>query len=286
MARRMPEKIGLCLLSLFLILGIWRWAMVPVVCRLFSMEVGQAVPLEREWQGEVLVIPEEKLITAPAGGRVTILVQDGQWVAPGSILAEIISSTGEIEVVYSPSGGIAVLEMQGKSRRQLGDGRVVLPGDGIVRIIRPNSLYLDIGPLSSEKAFLKSPVKLQVREINPDSGGLGRGPWYPAELAEENGGHKLRLTQFPWEWLKQETLSVTVRVEGPMGVRVPAGAIVRRRGQDGVYVIGRGGLEFRSVAVLDEVQGDAVVKGLEAGEKVLTRPGLLNPGEFTNRNGH
>ncbi|NLY31109.1 MAG: hypothetical protein GX047_10840 [Firmicutes bacterium] len=288
MATRFSGRIGLWLLSLFLILGALRWVGVPIVCRLFSMEVKGPVRLEREWQGEVLVIPEEKLITAPVSGRITVLVQDGQWVAPGTILAEIVSSTGEIEVVYSPSGGIAALEMKEKTRRrQLADGEAVLPGDRILRIIRPNFLYLEIDPVALGKAALENSVKLQVREIYLDDSGSGRELWYSAEfISQENGGHKLRLAEFPLDWLRRETLLVRVRMEGPMGIRVPARAIVTGQGQEGIFVVGPGGPEFRSVEVLDEAGGDAVVRGLEAGEKILTRPGFLTSGEFSNRNGH
>ncbi len=277
------------LVGFFLTWVLWRWVIPSAACRLFTMEVEQPVRLKGEWQGEVVVIPEERLVMAPQEGKITILVQNGQWVAPGSILAEITLSTGETEVVYSPSGGIALLETRGEPRRQtVRDGEVVLPGKAFVRIVRPNSLYLglELEPLSLRKAALERSAKVQVREI-ASGGASANRPWYPAEvMAEGNGGPRLRLTEFPWAWLQRETLSVTVRMEGPRGIRVPAAAIVKRGGRDGVFVVGRGSYEFRPVVVLDKAGGDAVVEGLNVGEKIVTRPGLLMAGEFSKRNGH
>jgi hypothetical protein len=244
MAKGVVGRICLWLLSFSLICGLWRWMVPLVVCRWFSMEVAPKTRLEQEWQGKVRVIAEEELITAPAAGKVTLLVQEGQWVAPGSILAEISSAAGEAQVIYSPYGGIAAFGIEanpaevgwnlGGRRRQASDGEQLAAGDGILRIIRPNCLHLGIERLTAQGLRWDSFIKFWVRETAREGSGSGRAPWYPAELrAGGMGDHQLRLVEFPREWLQQDALSVTVRMEGPEGARVPAAAVVTRRGEAG-----------------------------------------------------
>ena len=102
-------KIILWVVALCLIISAWWWILPSLVNRLFTFSVDAPGNLEREWQGEALVLPQGEAVLAPVAGKVTFLVRHGQWVAPGSIVAETIDSTGSPEVVYSPVGGLVDL---------------------------------------------------------------------------------------------------------------------------------------------------------------------------------
>ncbi|HHV93265.1 MAG TPA: hypothetical protein GXX47_01870 [Firmicutes bacterium] len=285
MAGRAAGTICLVVLGAVLVWAGLRWGLVSVAGCLSSMEVNDAVRLEWEWRGEVLLCPEETTIAAPVAGRVVILVQEGQRVTPGSIVAEIASPEGETEIVYSSKEGVAALEIPGNlRRRRVRDGEEVPAGEAILRILNPRSIYLEPDPVSFGKAILSGPVRVRVREAARGVSSVNEGQWYPAQLVrKEAGGQRLHLTEFPREWLGRESMWVAVKLEGPEGVRIPAGALAEREGETGVLVIGQKGLEFRPVVLMGAAGGDAFVQGLEVGERILTRPGFFPLAEFSNR---
>ncbi|NMB45884.1 MAG: hypothetical protein GX998_05665 [Firmicutes bacterium] len=248
------------------------------------MRVELVAGLEREWRGEVWVVPQKEIVLAPVAGRVVFLVQDGQWVAPGAILAEITGSEGRREVVYCPCGGMVVLQpselrpraisgLWGRMSRRR-DGEQVESGMELACILRPGIACLRLGKLP-----FQLPSSLETRTIVGEirsAGGITALQWYEAKL-ENHGDRSLSLyvADFPMEWLNRETLSVVVRITGPAGQRIPVTAIACYKGHQGVFVITQLGYEFRRLEVLDRVGQNVVVSGLAVGDQVVTRPQLL-----------
>ncbi|NMB12454.1 MAG: hypothetical protein GX977_09225 [Firmicutes bacterium] len=257
--------------------------MPPIVNRFFTVEVDAGAGLERQWQGEAWVVTQEEIVLAPAPGKITFLVQHGQWVAPGSILAEIVDLKGDPRVVYCPCGGLVSLQpgpepkaMMGSPRRRLAkpiDGEQVETGQQLARILRPNVICLRI---QSRSTWLPvGEMSILVSEISDGTKGTTK-QWHAAWLeSAEDGVVNLRLVYFPAEWLDRESLSAVVKVTGPAGQRIPVRAIANHQGRQGVLIVTSSGYEFRTVEVLDRWEQEAVVSGLAPGDRVVTRPRLL-----------
>lgn len=270
--------IGLCLIILA-----WRWVWPSFVNRFLTMSIDVPGTLEREWQGEALVLPQAETVVAPTAGIVTFLVRDGQWVTPDTILAEIIDSKDNPKVVYSPIGGVIDLRVripqnagivggrQRKNRRQ--DGDPVVAGIELARVIRPQSILLRV------HLPFRLPNFGQIEGLVAETRGPNDGVkmnWYVAKLASVNDGVvDLEVTGFPTEWLERETLSVMLKLKGPVGQRVPESAVFSYQGNLGVVLVTQSGYGFCKVELLDKSEGEAIVRGLALGDRVVTKPRLV-----------
>jgi multidrug efflux pump subunit AcrA (membrane-fusion protein) len=281
--RPVLHKITPWLLVLGLVLCVQWWIIPPMVNRFFTIEIDTIGSLEREWQGNVWLVPKEERVLASTSGRVTFLVQHGQWVAPGSILAEIIDSEGNPEEVYCPCGGLVSLQEivrprtvggipKGRPTKLLDAVRVEI-GEELAWILRPNAVYLRIQSLPFR--LPSGGMSILVRETSNGIKGVS-GQWYAAELESvEDRALNLHLVYFPTEWLDKDTLSVVVKIRGPAGQQIPVTAMAKHKDQQGVLVVTSTGYEFRTVEILDRLGQQVIVNGLSPGERVVTRPRLL-----------
>lgn len=284
LARQRLCEILLGVIGLCLILLAW-WQVWPsLIDHFFTMSIDVPGSLEREWQGEALILPQAEVVMAPTAGMVTFLVRDGQWVTPGTILAEIIDSKGNPEVVYSPIGGIVGFEVgisrnvgtmgarQQKNRRQ--DGDLVAAGAELVRVIRPQRILLRVYLPFQLPAFAQ--IEGIVTEMSTQHKEGAKMNWYVAKLASvKDGVVDLEVAGFPAEWLERKTLSVMLRLKGPIGQRVPESAILSYQDSIGVLLVTQLGYGFCQVEILDRSEGDAIVSGLALGDRVMTRPRLV-----------
>lgn len=283
MVRQALGRLAPWLVCLGLLVYVRGWVVPSLVARFFTVQVVTQEHLERVWQGTVRVVSEEEVVLAPASGRVTFLVQHGQWVSQGLVLAEVMGTEGNPEVVYCPCGGLVSLQSSedstlgrstGHSSRRR-DGEKVEAGMPLVRIIRPGVVYLRLRDQPFQLPS-RGNMSIFVAETGDRIDDLHQQKWYMAKLAgSENGVLSLELFDFPVQWLDRETLLVTVRIRGPAGQQVPVTALTTYRGELGVFVGTEAGYELRRVEVLDRVGGDVVVSGLALGDTVVTRPRLL-----------
>lgn len=279
LSRVLPWAVGLCLIILA-----WWWVWPPLVNRFLTVSIEAPGRLEREWYGEALVLPQGEMVVAPIAGRVTFLSRHGQWVEPGSVLAEIIDPKGNPEVVYSPIGGIVDLEvrisqkvgMMGARQRksQWQDGDPVAAGMELARVIRPQRIFLRVQLPFRLPSFAR--IEGLVAEMRGQTNEEAKINWYAARLdSVEDGVVDLDVVGFPTEWLERETLSVVLRLKGPMGQRVPESAVFTYQGELGVLLVTQLGYGFRKVEILDKTEGEAIVSGLAVGDRVVTRPRLV-----------
>lgn len=259
------------------------WLRLPVMSAFFTIDVGEPTSLSRSWQGIAWVMPEVEAVLAPTTGTVTLLVQHGQWVVAGGVVAEIVSKAHGAELVYAPRGGLVTLHMGhlspdvdpgNRSLRQ--DGDYVEMGTAVVGIRQSSPLYMKLKGRPFGQ-FSLTDAEVYVRANEADSGGLGTG-WLTASGYVYDDWFTVRLDRFPEAWLDRLTMEIAMRIDGPKGYIVPKRAILPGGGQtEGLmWVIHqKRSLGQRLVKIVDELGDKAVVTGLVSSEQVISYPRIL-----------
>lgn len=254
-------------------------AIITLLCvaRSCVVLVKASTSWSREWQGKVRVLPDSEGIVTPVSGSLTLLVQHGQWVSPGGIVAEIKLAEGGAHLLYAPSGGIVNLQVDSDSAgargkiRRISDGDWLEAGTEVAGIIRPGKLCLILpclpfGPLPQEY------TSLELAEAKMGTAGLELFVVTSAQANEES--LYLHLTDFPWRWLDIRNLEITLKAKGPEGYSLPKRSIVIRGNESGVFTICEGEVCFRKVEMVDAKRRQVLVRGLLGGERVMRYPRL------------
>ncbi len=254
------------------------WVFWPMLGAFFTVSVGEPVSLSRDWQGEVWVVPEVEKVLAPASGSVTLLAQHGQWVASGSVLAEIVGPLTGPQLVYAPCGGLVSLHLAnlppriGGSRLRRRDGDQMDAEAVVMGIVRSSVICLKL----ESSPFGPTPAEGARVLVAESSDKATASQWLEATGYLDDGqALSIYLNRFPETWLDIETMRADIRIEGPKGHIVPKTAIVSSSMQPAVWVIHQGDMHLRVVSILDQVGAKVVVSGLVSDDQVVTRPWLI-----------
>jgi len=239
-----------------------------------------------------MVVRDEVLVTAPADGRVYILVSDGSRVRAQSVVASVMTASGE-RLVQAPTAGnvhffwdgweqqldIDLLlhrsvrhwrEVQPSPGRTV-DGQLVRAGEPVARIVNGHRirLYLD---LPDGVTFAPNQrVELRMPAVTDQAVGarvVAVGGAQPVAALLELDRYLPVLDAARW-------VDVELVRARHQGVVVPVGAIVWDGERPGVYLRRETRLVFRPVRVVAQVKEWAVVEGISPGDAVVTNPGRL-----------
>ena len=289
---------GICKLGCLILVGmvaLWfmapAWLCLPVISAFSAINVGEPSSLCRSWQGTVWVMPEMETVLAPTAGIVTLLVQHGQWVVAGGVVAEISDGVSNPELAYAPRGGLVTLRMGhlspdagGGARPLRRDGDYVEMGAPVLGISQSSPLYLRL----RGRPFGQLPLTGTEASVLADENG-SRGSdaqqWLTASSYVYDGdGFSIKIDRFPETWLDKLTMEVAVRINGPKGHVVPKRAVLPgdTQGEALVWVVHQNKPQRRAVSVLDELDDKVVVEGLVSFEQVIRCPRIFryyNPWE-------
>lgn len=245
-------------------------------------------------------VRDERVVAAPATGRLTWLVREGTRLSAGAPVAELASGEQTITIA-APGAGVVALWLDGlegvlqpgispgidltgllqqpPAKQQFGNGELVGQGSMLFKIV-DNYQCLFLFTLLDNEYLELGLADGHLLRFRFDSGQEKSGSlaWrhrdengkvtLAAALAMETGA---RLTG---RFATAELLGGKIR-----GVTIPVSALVRREGGAGVYTLVEATVRFRSVEVRAMGNEKAVVNGLNEGTTVITNPWLVKEGQ-------
>lgn len=264
--------------------------------------------LKRLYPAEAILARVEMPVISPAGGQVSMLVQEGTRVRPGDSIAEVKTMAGD-----AGSPGISALIRAPRS------GVVIRQTDGLEEVLNPAQMdILEIagrqakvaeapfrGDWKSDRCDKGQPVMKVVDNLSPLSICLQVPDGFPAdrvkkggslsmvwegkdltgriaEAAEYNGRLRVvvRVQNYPVELMKKRKVSLSLAAGAVTGYIVPTRSLVVRDGQQGLYILDKSQTRWIPVKVEGVVNDRAAVTG----DRVV--PGaryVENPRRFFNR---
>ena len=292
--------------ALFLLaLGVWLgqgWLASTaawVAVRLGPTDVGHWGELLEAYPGWLVVVRQERLLAAPASGRVVFLVSEGQSVASGTPLARIEPEEpgASSQTIVAPFSGVAsfvgdgweaafsvespgdpaLLQGQDPRPRPLVPRGEVARGEPVVRLVDRRELYAVFwseAPLAS--ARIGEGARVELVEGDASDGipaqvveGSERASTGPARLV-------VRLDRHPVDWLYRRVIrGVRLVAARYQGVVLPVSGLVERGGKRGYWLATEGGPVFVTVQVVERLGRQVVVRGVPDGVRVYRWPRWL-----------
>lgn len=285
-----------------LVFHIW-----PLV-RPYQTEALRMGELKKLYPAEGILVRDETVITSPAGGQLSMLVQEGERVRPGESIAEVktlagnsgasvrsaliraprsgvvIRQTDGLEGVLNP-GQLDILEIAGK---QLNGAESAGRGDGkISRYEKGQPVMKIVDNLSPLAIFMHAPGGFPGDRLN--KGGLITMVWennqFTGRIAESGvyGGRTriiVKALSYPGGFLQMRKVVLALEGGTVSGCIVPAKSLVTREGREGLYIMNKS----RSIWVPVRVEG--VVNDMAAVSGDRVSPGtryVVNPHGIFNR---
>jgi len=278
-----------------------------VYIRLAAAQQVQPGVIQIKVPAKGILVRDETVINAPRNGVLRVIAHEGERVRVGAVLAQVVvpsleSKTGEtVFDIVTPRAGVVSFHVDGLENvyspnnlmeldlnkidtiktviRNITPGSQVEEGKPICKIV--NNLA-PINVLAVTEEALDFPnksqrSKVEISLINNDK------QVYQAVLMEKAFRGKpnqilLSLEDFN-DYLmsarQQDFNLTTVRYEGYI---VPAGAIVRKEGKDGIFTIYKERVKWKNVKIEGSYQEKVVISGITPNIKVITHPEYVKEG--------
>jgi putative membrane fusion protein len=302
--RRQPKKWVkrfLIILSLLLfIIFLSRLFLISTISKvqvLSSQVASETIPLD------VTLIKEEKVVNAPASGRLHLVTPDGKRLEMGAKAAEIIVAGGasgeyKIDISTSATGilcthldglesilvpqNITVAELKKLEKKVVGsslDGTIVAEWQPVFKIIdnlSPVSIFASIPKAALAAGYPDHPEILQAVWENHVFA------LTPGELI--NNGDMLegfyQIADYPEALVHQRKVRLMITVRQLKGFLVPDKAVVYRDGEPGIYLAVKKKAQWTPVAIEGELAGKVAVsgEGISEGTRFINNPVLLREG--------
>jgi putative membrane fusion protein len=301
--RRLILFLAIMLIAVWVV---WTKAKEAIVSRMVPTIVVHEGVLERRVPVEVLVIREEKIITAPAAGDWNPVAMEGDRIRVGGLLGEIIPVPG---VTSGSAGSVPVLAPVA--------GTVYYALDGIEAVLAPRKILTYDWNFISDLKAANNPIVYQPREIvimgqpvakiinnlslplffvtgQEDSliGALDEGCRVNLILNNDTSMDTIVLRwrksgseiNFLLQALSLEKIPMERIASGEMvlqqwqGIIVPVKAIAVEEGRSGVLLVRSHGIVWYPVEIKGSFEGQAAVSGLAAETRIIadTARFLLN----------
>ncbi|SMB94417.1 putative membrane fusion protein [Thermanaeromonas toyohensis ToBE] len=295
--RLFPALVGLAFLSVMIYQG--GLGLVKLVAwRALSTERPLPGSLEKTTHLKALVIREEIVLTAPAGGILKRVVPEAERVAAGGTIAQIklagvasgdtgirsITAPFAGQVCYHPDGlenvlrpGIwekmsyhNIFSLTSKAT-QFSPGETVQAGEPLIRLVNnlhPLFLYIVVDEVPPEWKLQK-----QVSLLWPGQEDRLKLKVANLYMVDNRAVLVLRLDNWGNEWLDKRLVELEAVVERYPGFILPRQALVTLPdGSKGVYVLSGREVRFQEVQVVGMVGDKMSVKGVNPNVEVVINP--------------
>ncbi|MGI6686027.1 MAG: HlyD family efflux transporter periplasmic adaptor subunit [Bacillota bacterium] len=276
------------------------------VSKLIQYGTAQWKVLDNSIANEAAIIRDETVITAPAQGLFEPLVNEGEKVAAGKTIGYLKTqgATDKADFIKLPV----------KAPRA---GLVSFHPDGLEEILKPDLLNdLDIDKISAlleerqasvsrfpqvERGkpvckivdnlinpylYIQCPStslctleKGQVMKVRFPDGTAAEIRLYDVKKRNDQYVFIAEIFNAPDFDLKNRFIPINVAAETFEGITVLKEALVKRNGEDGIYVPRKGICKWVKVEVKGCVGEEAVISGLDAGAQYIINPSLVHEGQ-------
>lgn len=294
----------ICLLGLTF-WGTWNtlaWAKNNVLLHLLEIQSLTHDEIKETMAVEGLLVKHEELVKAPTDGRLTLLVQDGDRLQMGTLLAEI--SGREDQRVWSPNTGIFCTHLDNLENLLVPGMIDVLDMEAVEKInnsMRPASGEVAGGQIIGKVVDNLQPVLvfIKLEEIDEYTARSFRkdttvslnwneqkltGKIAQASVINSTVSMFVELSQYPEVFLHERRVQLNLVTRHMTGWLVPEKAIVFQEGKPGLYIVSEHTICWVPVTVQDRMQGRAAVSSniLSSAVRFINNPGWAREGVRLN----
>lgn len=282
-----------------------------------NMLVPQLINLENPRYGVIqdrlecmgTLIYTEKVITAPQGGKIKFLIDQGERVRLGTQVAQITAATIETssgEKVFSvkaPMTGLINYRIDGLEKvltpgslnelelakveklkgtvKEYASGEEVNKGQVIGKIIdnlESIYIYAQLKKGALEPHFLEIGKFVQLQMGNDAD--LNYWKVIDVKPAKEADLIILENRRFQEKFFTNREISFGIVKTQYEGYIIPEKALVKKGQETGVYIKHKETLRWRPVEVIGTIDGNLAIKGLAPETQFVTNPGLAREGQL------
>lgn len=257
---------------------------------------------------EGTLIRNEKVLPAPKTGRLKILIPEGERVRIGAVVARVVapaidSQNGEtlynitapitgivsyqtdgLESVYTPRNlqALPVSKMRSMEIKpgRLTDGMQVEEGKPAAKIVNNLDAINIIGMIPKAKVpgdMLQTGKRVKVRFDKNQA-----APFYlsiaDSSFQGKENLYRLVLNNYSDHFINPRTVSFELITQRFEGFIAPAGALVEKEGQLGVYIIYKEAVKWKKVQLIGQINDEVAVGGLEPGVSFVQNPRYAREG--------
>lgn len=259
--------------------------------------------LEERWVGTALAMRRETVVHAPTGGRLTLLVREGERVRPGDVICKIdagnlqratsgrtgstrhlVRATNSGLVSFridglenalapdTPLHALATIRSQEHEVRRI-DNQSVNRGEPLFRLVDNFEWFLFVSVTGTRSLQVNETVRVSLLETETTM---------RVERSETRNGKTLALLHgdsMRPEHLYTRWCTVALSQGRCEGVLVPDSSLVKDGDGElaGVYLMVEGKPVFKRIRVVASRDEMAVVEGVPVETPVVTNPALLRP---------
>ncbi len=309
--RRKPrgilQKILLATIGIYIFFLAYEFVSDMVIARLAGVEQIRQGVIQTSVKASGVIVRNERVVPAPRTGRLKVLVPEGQRVRVGETVAKVVvpsldSKTGEtLFNITAPQAGIVSYYLDGleelyspKNLKELdlnkvetikSEPRQVLPGSEveegrpvlkIINNLEPIHIIAEIA--DGQKLSEKSEKKAFLLSF-----GSAEGKTSAAHLLARNFRGKanqilLRLADYNESLATPRRFDFDLITERFAGYVVPAKAIVRKEGKDGIYIVYKERVRWKKVDISGMAEEKVVISGVTPDIKVILNPEYVKEG--------
>lgn len=309
--RRNPRKalrnLSLIIITVYVLFMTYGFIRDIVVTRLAGAEQVQPGVIQIKAPAKGILVRDETVINAPRNGILRVIAHEGERVRVGAVLAQVVvasldSKTGEtVFNIVAPKAGVVSYNVDGLENvytpknlmeldlnkidtlksvlRNFAPGSQVEEGKPVCKLVN-NLAPLNVLAVTNEVLkFPENPPrsKIEVFLTNNDK------QVYQALILEKAFRGKENQILFSLDNYddhliiarQQDFTLITARYEGYI---VPASAIVRQDGKDGIFTIYKERVKWKSVKIEGAYQEKVVISGITPDVKVISKPEYVNEG--------
>lgn len=301
---RTGEKLVYFLLTavivLFGIQAFYSFARDALTARFVRTVVVENGVLETIQSVEGVIVREERVVAAPATGKLEWLVGEGERLAIGTPVVRIKTADNNWQTVHTSVSGVIIMQLDGLegvlqpqsmteinvplTRKipfkpsRLSAGEEVRQGSLLFKIVDNFTWYYAIELTAGEYAGLSEQSSVTLRfSFAPDQDATGQ-----PVVVEEDGDKVTLIFEMKDDvdgCFTQRLASADVITKRVRGIVLPTSALIERGDETGVYILEKSIVRYRPVDVIDTWQEEAVVSGLRIGFPVITNPNLVREGQ-------
>ncbi len=249
---------------------------------------------------EGVIVRKERVVTAPASGKLEWVVEEGERLSVGTLAARIKTGESTWQAVHTPAPGLIIMQLDGLEgvlqpqslteinvpltrklplqQRSLLTGEEVTRGSVLFKMVDNFTWYYLIELSAHEYAGLSERASVTMRfSFTPDQDVTGRLDVVKQE--DDKVTISFEINGAVDHCFKERFSSADVVTKRTRGTVLPASALIEQEGETGVYILDKSVVRYRPVDVLDAWQGKVVVSGLRIGFSVITNPNMFREGQ-------
>ena len=305
--RQIFRKLVLLIITVYVVYLSYGFIHDLLVTRLAKFEQIQQGVIQTSVPVKGILVRNETVVPAPRSGKLKIIIPEGERVRVGQVVAQVVATSLESksgEKVFNltaPRAGIANYHMDGLEEvyspqnikeldlkkietlksvpgetlagSQVEEGKPVLK---IVNNLAP--LFIIATTEQVSKLLVKETPMSFLMYFGSDEKDISRITLLEKDFSANHNRMLFSLSNYSEKLMVARTVDFNIITARYEGFVVPARAIVRKDGRDGIYTVYKERVKWKKILICGQVGEKVVVSGVTPDIKVILSPEYVKEG--------